>query len=278
MAIESSSVTEVQPAGAPCWVELSTGDEQRALEFYAGLFGWEYRITPDSTVMTGRYAIGHRDGFAVAGLFQTDRPSGWMPHIAVTDTVSGAERVGLCGGNVELGPIDFPRYDSMVYARDPLGAPVVLRSPPAGWLFTTGSPGTFASADLNTRDGFTADEFYCRMFGFVSIQLGDGRDIDYAEWQLDGQPVLYRYVMGPEYAPTTPAHWMIYFVADPLEGTDATAVRTLGLGGTIAVEPYDSPLGRVAILVDPGGATFAVIDPMDSPEKRRAPVEDPDAD
>jgi predicted enzyme related to lactoylglutathione lyase len=277
MAIESS-LTEVLPTGAPCWVELATGDEQRALEFYAGLFGWQYRVTPDSTVMTGRYAIAYRDGYAVAGVFQTDRPGGWVPHIAVSDTVSGAERVDVCGGRVELGPIDFPRYDSMVYARDPLGAPVVLRTPPSGWLFTTGAPGTFASADLNTRDGFVADEFYCRMFGFVSVQLGDGVDIDYAEWQLDGIPVLYRYVMGPEYSATTPAHWMTYFVADPLDGTDGTAVRALRLGGGIAVQPYDSALGRVVILVDPGGAAFAVIDPTDSPENRRAPVEDPDSD
>lgn len=277
MAIESS-LTEALPPGAPCWVELSTVDEGRALAFYQALFGWEYRITTDNTVMTGRYASATRDGYAVAGIFQSDKPSGWVPHITVRDTAAGAERVGVCGGDVVLGPIDFPRYDSIVYARDPLGGPVVMRTPPAGWLFTTKSAGTFASADLNTRDGIVADEFYCRMFGFVSIQLGDGRDIDYAEWQLDGQPALYRYVMGSEYPPATPAHWMIYFVADPAEGIDGLAVRALSLGGSIAVEPYDSPLGRVSILVDPGGATFAVIDPMDSPENRRAPVEDPDDD
>jgi uncharacterized protein len=277
VAIESSS-TAVLPAGAPCWVELATGDEKRALDFYGRLFGWDYRLMPDSTVMTGQYAIANRDGFAVAGIFQSERPSGWVPHIAVSDTIAGADRVGVCGGQVELGPIDFPRYDSMVYARDPLGAPVVLRSPPVGWLFTSGSAGTFASADLNTRDGIVADEFYCRMFGFQSVQLGDGLDFDYAQWQLDGNPVLYRYVMGPEYQPATPAHWMIYFVADPAEGTDATAGRALGLGGSLAIEPHDSALGRVAILVDPDGAPFAVIDTTDSPESRRAAVEDPDDD
>lgn len=278
MAIESSATTAVLPAGAPCWVELATGNEKRALDFYGMLFGWEYRLTPDSTVMTGQYAVANRDGFAVAGIFQSERPSGWVPHIAVSDTTAGADRVGVCGGQVELGPIDFPRYDSMVYARDPLGAPVVLRSPPVGWLFTSGSAGTFASADLNTRDGVVADEFYCRMFGFQSVQLGDGLDFDYAQWQVDGHPVLYRYVMGPEYQPGTPAHWMVYFVADPAEGTDVTAGRALGLGGTLAIEPHDSALGRVAILVDPDGAPFAVIDTTDSPESRRAAVEDPDDD
>jgi predicted enzyme related to lactoylglutathione lyase len=254
-------------------VELSTGDDQRASAFYAGLFGWEYTATADSTVMTGRYLVAQRDGFAVAGIFQTDQPSGWMPHVAVPDTAAAAEKTVAVGGTVVLGPLDLPRYDSIVYARDPLGGPVVLRCPPAGWVFTTGAVGTFASADLNTHDGPATDEFYCRMFGYQIEQLGNAADIDYAEWRLAGLPVLYRYVMGPEYPATTPAHWLIYFVADPAEGTDATAVRALQLGGGVAVEPYDSPLGRAAVLTDLGGAPFAVIDPTDTPESRLAPVE-----
>lgn len=274
MALESGTTAAVLPAGAPCWVELSTGDERGALEFYAALLGWQYQVTPDSTVMTGRYVIANRAGYPVAGIFQTDRPSGWVPHVAVTDTAAGAERVLVCGGSVTLGPIDLPRYDSIVYARDPVGAPVVLRCPPTGWLFTSGSEGTFASADLNTRDGAVADEFYCRMFGYTAVQLGNAVDIDYAEWQLGGQPVLYRYVMGPEYPPSTPAHWTIYFVADPLVGVDATAMRALGLGGTVVVQPYDTRMGRAVVLADPVGATFAVIDRTDSPDNRRAPAED----
>src|SRR5687768_1741961 len=118
MVVESASVAAVLPAGAPCWVELSTGDDQRALEFYAALFGWEYTATPDATVMTGRYLIAQRDGFAVAGIFQTDRPSGWLPHIAVSDTATGADRAKVLGGSVLLGPLDLPRYDSIVYAAD----------------------------------------------------------------------------------------------------------------------------------------------------------------
>lgn len=275
MVVESASVAAVLPAGAPCWVELSTGDDQRAMDFYAGLFGWQYTATPDSTVMTGRYLMAQRDGFAVAGIFQTDKPSGWLPHIAVSDTASGADRARVLGGSVQLGPIDLPRYDSIVYAADPVGGPVVLRCPPAGWLFTMGAAGTFASADLNTRDGAVADEFYCRMFGYTSEQLSNVGEIDYAEWRLGGQPVLYRYVMGPEYPANTPAHWMIYFVADPEESADGAAVRALRLGGAIGVEPYDSPLGRITVLADPGGAPFAVIDPAEAPEYRRAEVEDP---
>jgi uncharacterized protein len=276
MAVESGSVAAVLPAGAPCWVELATGDDEGAAAFYAALFGWQYRASADNTVMTGRYVIATRDGYAVAGIYQTDRAAGWMPHVAVSDTAAAAARVGVCGGAVTLGPIDLPRYDSIAYAQDPTGAPVVLRCPPSGWSFTTGAVGSFASADLNTHSGPAADDFFCRMFGYTSVQLGDGIDIDYAEWLLGGQPVLYRYVMGPEYSRTTPPHWMIYFVADPAEGVDVLAVNAVRLGGRIVIAPYDTRLGRVAVLADRGGATFAVIDRVDSPDNRRAAVEDPD--
>ena len=40
-----------------------------------------------------------------------------------TETASEAERVRQFGGSVTLGPIDLPRYDSIVYAADPLGEP-----------------------------------------------------------------------------------------------------------------------------------------------------------
>jgi predicted enzyme related to lactoylglutathione lyase len=278
MVVETGAVASALPAGAPCWVELGTGDERRAMEYYAALFGWEYSITQDPTYMTGEYAYAMRDGFAVAGIFRSENPFGWVPHVAVTDTIAGIDRVKQYGGEVTIGPIERPGQDSTVYARDPLGAPLVLRCPPPGWVFTTGAPGTFASADLNTHHGDMADEFYCTIFGYTSERIGNSPDIDYARYLLAGAPVLYRYVMGPEYPATTPAHWLLCFVADPAEGTDATALRALRLGGDIVVQPYDTQLGRFAVLTDSGGAPFALLDPTDSPEARRAPVEDPNDD
>jgi uncharacterized protein len=278
MVVEIEEVSPALPAGAPCWVELATTDEQRAMEFYANLFGWHYEITEDPAVLAGRYIYAKRDGFAVAGIFRSQNSFGWLPHVAVSDIVAGVDRVRHAGGSIITGPVERPGNDTAVYARDPVGAPVVLRNPPAGWVFTTGAPGTFASADLNTHDGDVADEFYCRLFGYTSVRIGNSPDIDYAQWLLAGQPVLYRYVMGPEYPPGTAAHWMVCFVADPVEGTDAAAMRALALGGGIVLEPYPTQLGQFAVLTDSGGAPFALLDPTTSPEALRAPVEDPNDD
>jgi hypothetical protein len=50
---------------------------------------------------------------------------------------------------------------------------------------------------------------------------------------------------------------MIYFaVAD----TDLTAARAAKLGGTVSVEPFDLfNVGRVAVLNDPEGASFSIL-------------------
>jgi uncharacterized protein len=106
---------------------------------------------------------------------------------------------------------------------------------------------------------------------------GSTQGIDYVEWRLERQPVLYRYVMGPEYQPVTAAHWMVYFEIEPARGTDTTAGHALMLGGKIAVEPCDSPLGRIAALADPAGAIFAVVDRSVTREVwgSRAEVDDP---
>jgi predicted enzyme related to lactoylglutathione lyase len=50
---------------------------------------------------------------------------------------------------------------------------------------------------------------------------------------------------------------MVYFaVAD----TDRTTARAADLGGTVSVEPFDLyNVGRVAVLTDPEGASFSLL-------------------
>jgi predicted enzyme related to lactoylglutathione lyase len=57
-----------------------------------------------------------------------------------------------------------------------------------------------------------------------------------------------------------PPHWLPYvYVDDP----DATIARAKKLGATIPMGPEDIPgIGRFGVLVDPSGATIAVIKPM----------------
>ncbi|SFO85005.1 hypothetical protein SAMN05421810_101174 [Amycolatopsis arida] len=261
--------------GTPCWVELATPDEARAQHFYAALLGWRYDTRPDP--VTGRYAIASLGGEPAAGLYLAGagQPSGWTVHLAVGNIDAVAEWVPRLGGRRVLGPADIPHRGTILHATDRSGAPVVFWQLMDTWRFAVGVPGAFAGADLNTHDGAAADVFYCHLFGYTSMQIG-GDGLDYAEWRLDHLPVLYRYVMGSEYEPTAQPHWMVYFLIDPARGTDSVAAHATMLGGRVVAPPFDTPYGRTAVLADPGGATFSVIDHTTAVDGwGRAEVDDP---
>lgn len=276
MSVETSPVQAILPAGTPCWVELASMDVSAAQEFYGALFDWDFHVQNDPSTVDRRYTIASRDAVPTAGIRQAQTEHiGWSIHLAVHDTAATAGWVEHLGASPTLGPIDIPERGSILHATDPSGAHVVFWAPDETWQFASGVPGAFAGADLYTHDPELADRFFCRLLNLTSQQIGLG-SIDYAEWRLDGTPVAYRYVMGSDYLASTPAHWLVHFTVNPARGTDAAAGQAIMLGGTVLIEPYDTPFGRIAVLADPLGAVFAVIDHAEAIEGwQRAEVEDP---
>jgi len=279
MAARRTKVERELPTGLPCWVELATPDQQRATDFYADLFGWTHTVDPGSDP-DDEYVVATVGGMQVAGLYRAEPGlvPGWTVYLAVRDAAAAAERISRLGGTVTAGPVDIPDRGSVVHALEPGGATIVFWRPPPDWPFGSGEPGTFMGADLNTNSGAVTDVFFRRLLGYTSVQIGD-RHIDYAEWRLGTRPVLYRYVMGSEYPRDTPPHWMVYFGVDRAEGTDAAVERAVRLGGVAVTEPYDTQWGRTAVIADPDGVTFSLIDRSDIPGRRgRSRVDDPDSD
>lgn len=280
MSLGTTVTTPGSPPGTPCWVELSAPDTSVSRAFYGALFGWEFHVKSDPVGGDGRYTIAVRDGVQAAGLYQAPQGqlTGWSVHLRVTGAANTVQWVEHLGGAVRFGPVDIPERGTVLHAVDPSGAPVVFWQPPPGWVFGAHLPGMFSGADLNTHDGFAADGFYCKLFGFTNEQIG-GDGIDYAEWRVGHEPVLYRCVIDDGHPAVSP-HWLVYFEADPLLGTDALAETARRLGGGVAAGPYDTPFGRTALLTDPDGALFAVIDhsrPVDL-GAGRAEVDDPHDD
>jgi predicted enzyme related to lactoylglutathione lyase len=57
-------------------------------------------------------------------------------------------------------------------------------------------------------------------------------------------------------APGVANHWHVYFGTDD---ADASAAKATELGGSVVVPPFDTPVGRMAVLSDPQGAVFSII-------------------
>ena len=249
--------------GSVCWVDVSTTDPARSRDFYAGLFGWTYQIDPDPD--HGHYTSALRNGRPVAGLagmpVSAGQPVTWTLYLASANIVHTAEVFGQWGGQVLYGPVDIPGQGNMFIGADPTGGVIGCWQPARPWTFHTTDTGALFWAELNTRDGNRADEFFANLFGYRQQQVGDGIDVDYTTWSRGEQMLLGRIQMGPDWSGDIAAHWMLHFVVDPLTGTDAAVNRVLELGGRVSLYPYDSELGRIALVADPCGATFALIDP-----------------
>jgi predicted enzyme related to lactoylglutathione lyase len=69
---------ENAPAGAPCWVDLTTSDTGRSREFYTRLFGW---TAEEPAEEFGGYFSFRKDGVRVAGCMARQPGAGDAWHL-----------------------------------------------------------------------------------------------------------------------------------------------------------------------------------------------------
>src|SRR5207302_9093182 len=107
-----------------------------------------------------------------------------------------------------------------------------------------------------TRDIKAATAFYTKVFPWTAKTNDMGGGQQYTEWQIDGKSIGGAMQMGSMYPPNVPSHWLVYFT---VANTDDTVKRAQDLGAKVISPARDIPQGRMAIVTDPQGATFAVI-------------------
>jgi uncharacterized protein len=250
-------VSEHAP-GTPSWVDLASPDMDASERFYGGLFGWTADAT-GSVEETGGYKMLQRDGRNVAGLGPIQgegQPAMWTTYVSTDDADAVAERVREAGGQVLMEPFDVLGAGRMAVFGDAVGAVISVWQPQTHHgADVVNEPGSLCWNELAARDIDAAKRFYEAVFGWDAETNAYG-DTSYTEWKLDGRSVGGMIQMNEQWPAEIPAHWMVYFAVDDI---DATVARASELGGKVAVEPTDTPVGRFAVLNDPHGAVFSVI-------------------
>ncbi len=243
--------------GTPNWVDLQTPDRGAAKAFYSGLFGWTFddQPMPQGAV----YARALLGGHAVAAIAPqppemaaAGAPPTWNTYIAVDSVDDTVARAESAGGTVAMAPFDVMDAGRMAFVLDPAGAPVGLWQ--AGkhiGATLVNEPGAIVWNELITADPSVV-AFYTSVLGLAasSTDMGTG---PYTMFEVDGQAVGG--ATAP-YLPGTPNHWHVYFDVDD---ADATAAKAAELGGSVLAEPFDMPVGRIAVIGDPQGAVFSII-------------------
>jgi uncharacterized protein len=247
------------------WVDLSTRDVDGALAFYGELLGVEAQPAPGGPEETGGYGFLMKDGKMVAGYGPTQeggQPPHWSSYISVENADETAAKAKEAGGQVLAGPFDLPNESGrMAVLQDPTGAIVCINQPrnhPGAQLVN--EPGTWTWCNLMTRDLEGAKDFYGRVFGWTAAHNEEAPP-NILNWQVDGQrwPEGLGGLMGitDDLPAEMPSHWQVYFV---VENVDDAVAMTEERGGKLAYGPLDTPVARLAVLVDPQGAPVSILE------------------
>ena len=243
--------------GTPNWVDLQTTDQAAAKAFYADLFGWTYDDQPMPDGPTYSMAkLGEDHVAAIAPqspeLAAAGAPAMWNTYIAVDSVDDAVAKVEAAGGQVAMAPFDVMDAGRMAFVLDPGGAGVALWQAGAHLgASRVNEPGAITWNELVTTDS-SAAAFYEQVLGLTTsvMDMGTG---EYTLFLAGGEQVGG--TVAPQ-MPGVPNHWHVYFaVAD----ADAAAAKVAELGGSILVEPFDSPAGRMAVVTDAQGAAFSII-------------------
>ena len=244
------------PAGTPCWVDLSAPDMPRAVEFYSSVLGWSL---VNSGSEFGDYHIAQVDGRAAAGIgpaMQEGQPAFWTVYLATDDADSTAKLITEHGGSLLFEPMDIPGNGRMAIATDTAGGVFgIWQAAGMDGIGVYNEPGGLIWEDARLTDPESGQRFYADVFGYRYQAIPDGPG-DYATFQLgEGNPLGGIGGLGD--APEgTPSHWLAYFaVAD----ADATVAAVEQGGGSVMMPAEATPYGRIAVVVDPFGAPFAVL-------------------
>lgn len=248
-------------AGAFCWIELGTTDQNAAKNFYGKLFGWGVNDMPmgpndfySMFTLEGRYAAA---GYTLrADQRAQGVPAHWMIYVAVESADAAAARAAQLGGKV-LAPA-FDVYDAgrMAVMQDPGGAVFcVWQAKKNAGTGINGVEGTLCWADLSTPDQEAAGKFYSALFGWEILKEDEEPSHNYHHIK-NGEEFIGGIPPAAHRDPNIPPHWLAYFLVN---NCDASAAKAKQLGATIHLPPMNiEDLGRFAVLADPQGAAFAI--------------------
>jgi predicted enzyme related to lactoylglutathione lyase len=243
--------------GVPNWVDLGTADLGDAIRFYTSLFGWDAEVSGEEY---GGYTTFRLDDRATAGagpLFGEGQPTAWSTYVATDDADEIAARVEAAGGKVLVAPFDVMYQGRMAAFLDQAGAPFsVWQAGTMRGADIFDVPGALTWTELTTRDVEGSAAFYGSVFGWVAREsLMNG--LEYIVWEHEGRAIAGMQAMDDHRWPDDlPPHWMLYFaVAD----CDESAAYAQSLGGRIVQPPASQPIGRYAVVDDPQGGTFSIL-------------------
>lgn len=232
---------EVYGEGVPCWVDAQLADVEAGKRFYGELFGWTFEDAYGSSVWA------RLEGDLVASLapkMDGRMPTVWTVSFATPDAEALGRRITAAGGQVVMAPFPVGDLGVAALAADSEGAVFGLWQPGRHRGFgRRHAPGTFVWAQLYTRDTAAANTFYGGLFHDALFGAG-------------AEPDFGRADVTELFPAEMPPHFLTHF---RVAGLDDALGAVQRLGGRVQAPPFETSYGRVAVVTDNQGASFALL-------------------
>ncbi len=246
--------------GTFCWVDLQTTDPEGAKAFYGELFGWEAEDLPAGDA--GTYTMLRLDGDEVCGLHLVEAarrelgiPPHWFNYVSVENADATAARVRELGGTAEAWDVGDDGRVAVI--QDPTGAVLGAWQPRQHiGASRVNDPGCLGWNELQSREPEAAASFYTGLFGWETETVEENGEPVYVTIKNRGWSNGGIMPMTEQHG-DAPTHWLPYFI---VSSCDAAAAKVRELGGGVLAGPLDLGAGRIAVVTDPQGATFALFE------------------
>lgn len=239
------------PAGTPCWVDYGAPDMEAAKRFYTAILGWDYDAGAPEF---GGYTTCLAKGLPAAGMGPQMDPSeapSWTTYFSTEDAEATVARITEAGGTVVVPPMEVGPMGTMVIALDPEGSLFGLwQSGEHTGERIFNEPGSVVWNEAAVEDPAAAQDFYAAVFGFTFTEVDGGEG--YRTFATDEHPLGG---LGGQ-TPGAPSGWSTCFA---VSSTDEAVEAVEKNGGKVTMPAEDTPFGRFAVVQDPWGAAFSVM-------------------
>lgn len=238
--------------GVACWAELEVTDPGATASFYGAVLGWTF-TAPDPHHRVVALVRGRPVAALVPG---GDGATGWVPYFAVDDAVEAADAVEELGGLLLHGPDDLGAVGRVFVAVDTGGAAFggwELEAPDADLGAGAGiTPPALPWVEALSAEPGASRTFYGRLFGWQHEPREDHGPA-YSVIRDPGGPAPLGAI---DFAGDALPAWLVHVGVDDVEAAVAAAE---GAGGSVVATVGPDVRGRRAVLADPAGVRFAVL-------------------
>ncbi|MBE9098027.1 VOC family protein [Vacuolonema iberomarrocanum] len=241
------------------WHDLLTRDVAIARRFYADLLGWEYQIEHAANFVwrpgEADYPLIFANGEAHGGFVELEQDLSryWVAYVQVNDVDAVTVKAASLGATIIREPFDTPGVGRSSVIQDGQGAIICLNVPTHNFPAPKGS---FLWEELITNDVEAAKHFYSELLGWTPQDIDTNQGASYAVMKCaDG--AIATGITNQAFDAVESPIWIPYLATNDI---DATLAKARAIGGKVRAEANMPNGDRKAILADPTGAIFGLLE------------------